>query len=313
MELPDAISDEPSRFFDGGTDDEPPRTLPAAAYEMSRLVVALGDGAEREWFQLRRRIGYRDRHHGDLLVPADCATFYSDLTSVPALFTWLVPKSGDHLPAALIHDGLVRTEGSPPDHIGPDMSRVEADRVFRDAMADAGTGVIRRWIVWTAVTLATMWAQQGTAESARLRAYYRWVMTATLASIAWLGYQATADLVDRSGRWWCTYELPWIVGAEWWQELLSGAAGAVAVPLVLSVLWGRFRRAGAIAGVMLGALFHVSLALLVLSGFYVVCETAVTDGWTGLRHLVARVVARRRALPALGLLAAALVVACLVL
>lgn len=310
MELPDAIADEPNRFFDGGTDDEPPRTLPAAAYELARVVVALDGATEREWFQLRRRIGYRDRHHGDLLVPTDCAAFYSDLTSVPALFTWLVPKSGDHLPAALIHDGLVRAEGAPPDHIGPDMSRVEADRVFRDAMADAGTGVIRRWIVWTAVTLATMWVQQGTAASARVRAYYRWLVAATLASIVWLGYQATADLVDRSGRWWCTYELPWISGDEWWQELLSGAAGAVVVPLALSVLWGRFWRAGAIAGVMLGALFHVSVALLFLSGCYVLLETVVTDRWTGLRRLIRRFLARWQALLAGAAAVAAVVVAC---
>lgn len=311
MELPGPIADEPNRFFDGGTDDEPPRTLPSAAYELARVVVALDGATEREWFQLRRRIGYHDRHHGDLLVPTDCATFYSDLTSVPALFTWLVPKSGDHLPAALIHDGLVRAEGAPPDHIGPDMSRVEADRVFRDAMADAGTGVIRRWIVWTAVTLATMWAQQGTSASVRLRAYYRWVMVATLASIVWLGYQATADLVDRSGRWWCTYELPWIAGDGWWQELLSGAAGAVIVPLALSAFWGRFRRAGAIAGVMLGALIHVSLALLLLSGFYVVVETAVTDRTTGLRRLIRRVIVRWRASVAVAALVAAVVALCL--
>jgi hypothetical protein len=312
MQLPDAIADEPNRFFDGGTDDEPPRTLPAAAFELARVVIAVDGATEREWFQLRRRIGYRDRHHGDLIVPTDCATFFSDLTSVPALFTWLVPKSGDHLPAALIHDGLVRADGAPPDHIGPDMSRVEADRVFRDAMADSGTGVIRRWIVWTAVTLATMWAQQGTAASAPLRAYYRWVMAATLTSIAWLGYQATADLVDRSGRWWCTYELVWIRGDTWWQELLSGAAGAVVLPLALSALWGRFWRAGAIAGVLLGALFHVSLALLLLSALYVLLETVVTDRWTGLGRLARRVVARWRAFAGIGALIAAGVLLCLV-
>jgi Protein of unknown function (DUF1353) len=313
MQLTEAIDNEPSRFFDGGTDDEPPRTLPSVAYEMSRVVVALDDGPEREWFQLRRRIGYRDRHHGELLVPRDCATFYSDLTSVPALFTWLVPKSGDHLPAALIHDGLVRGEGRPPDHLGADMSRVEADRVFRDAMADSGTGVVRRWIVWAAVTLATIWAGQGTAATGRMRAYYRWVMVATLGSIAWLGYQATADLVDRSGRWWCTYELPWIRGDAWWEELLTGAVGAVAVPLVLSVLWGRFRRAGAIAGVMLGALFHVSIALVLLSGVYLVLEAVVTDGWSGLRRLGGQVASQWRALAAVGAAVAALVAICNVL
>lgn len=308
--MPDVIDDDPNRFFDGGTDTEPPRTLPDAAYEMSRVVVALDGRPEREWFQLRRRIGYRDRHHGDLLVPRDCATFYSDLTSVPALFTWLVPKSGDHLPAALIHDGLVRALDAAPEHIGVDMNRVEADRVFRDAMADSGTGVIRRWIVWTAVTLATMWAQQGTADSGRLRAYYRWVMAGTLASIAWLGYQATADLVDRSGRWWCTYELVWIRGDEWWQELLSGAAGAVIVPLAISLLWGPFRKAGAIAGVMLGALFHVSIALLVLSGLYLVLEALATDGWSGLRRLAGQIEARRQALVGLGAAVGIVVVLC---
>ena len=35
------------------------------------------------------------------------------------------------------------------------VDRVSADRVFRDAMADTGTGVVRRWIVWTAVTVAS--------------------------------------------------------------------------------------------------------------------------------------------------------------
>jgi len=101
------------------------------------------------------------------------------------------------------------------------------------------------------------------------------------------------------------------VGDTWWQELLGGAAGAVVVPLALSVLWGRFRRAGAIAGVMLGALFHVSLALLLLSGFYVVAETAVTDRWTGLRRLIRRVMARWRALVGVGTLVAAVVALCL--
>lgn len=312
MQVPEVIDDEPSRFFDGGTDQEPPRTLPDAAYELARVVVALDGDIEREWFQLRRRIGYRDRHHGDLLVPRDCATFYTDLTSVPPLFTWLVPKSGDHLPAALIHDGLVRAEGAEQDHIGPDMTRVEADRVFRDAMADSGTGVIRRWIVWTAVTLATMWVGQGTAESGGVRAYYRWVVAVTLGSIAWLGYQATADLLDRSGRWWCTYELPWIRGDAWWEQLATGALGAVAVPLALSVLWGRFRQAGAIAGVMLGALFHVSIALLLLSGVYLVLEAAATDGWSGLRRLATRLAKRWRVLASVAAVIAVVVVVCTV-
>ena len=37
------------------------------------------------------------------------------------------------------------------------------------------------------------------------------------------------------------------------------------VPLVLSLLWGRFRAAGAIAGVMLAVLLHVTVGLAVIS------------------------------------------------
>ena len=43
---------------------------------------------------MERRIAYRDRQLGELLVPRATATFRTDLTSVPALFTWLVPKTG---------------------------------------------------------------------------------------------------------------------------------------------------------------------------------------------------------------------------
>ena len=114
-----------------------------------------------ETFSLERRIAYADRHLGELLVPAD-PDFRTDLTSVPALFTWLVPKTGAHLPAALLHDALVAGPDDPVSYVstdGHDVDRVEADRVFRDAMADTGTGVIRRWIVWTAVTVATIFVR----------------------------------------------------------------------------------------------------------------------------------------------------------
>src|SRR5262245_34215965 len=40
-------------------------------------------------------------------VPPPNEKFTTDLASVPSLLTWLVPKSGAHLPAALIHDGLI--------------------------------------------------------------------------------------------------------------------------------------------------------------------------------------------------------------
>jgi Flp pilus assembly protein TadB len=62
---------------------------------------------DQEVFALFRRIGYADRHLGDLVVPADVGTFTTDLTSVPSVFAWLVPRTGRHLPAALVHDVLI--------------------------------------------------------------------------------------------------------------------------------------------------------------------------------------------------------------
>ncbi len=278
-----AVSAQHRRFFDGGPiDADPPRPDPHAdpQIDLSRLLESDGAGREREVFRLRRRIGYCVRAWDDaevaedryVLVPADGEGWRSDLTSVPALFTWLVPKSGRHLPAALIHDGLVRGRGQPPEHLGPDVTRVEADTIFRDAMADVGTGLVRRWLIWTAVAAATMVAGDGTAASSFGRRYYRWVVVVTLAVIAWLGIQATLDLADVAQGRWLVGDLPWMRADSFWSDVGQGLAGAVAVPIVGSVLWWRFWRAGAIAGVAVALFLHVSVMLLALTGLYLVAE-----------------------------------------
>ena len=58
-----------------------------------------------------------------------------------------------------------------------------------------------------------------------------------------------------------------------WQELLFGAGMAIAVPLVLAlVLWHGQRAAGAIAGIALAFVLHVTLALVVLLSLYSLAE-----------------------------------------
>lgn len=284
------------RFFDGGSDDEPARPHDDATIRL-------------EWvregrFRLGRRLGYRDRALGPLVVPLDLG-WETDLASVPAVFTWLVPKSGRHLPAAIVHDAMIGDRQFAPTPLA--ISAVEADRIFRDAMADAGTGVVRRWLVWAAVTLRTMATRDGTSQVAIVRVYYMiqvWIM---LVSILWLGYQATAQLFDRS--WWCTYELPWIVselpsalgrlpllGDGFGARLASGAVFAIVLPATWATLtWGRFRRAGVIAGPTMGFLVHVTVALVVLSGVYVVVE-AIASPDRRLADLVPQDRDRRRTL-----------------
>ena len=131
---------EPTRFFDAATG--------------GTMVLQLEpDGAR---FRILRPFGYRDPAYADpFVVPADVATFRTDLASIPWFFAWLVPGLGTHLPAVLLHDGLVVKPGEGQTHVGPEATREEADRILRDAMASLGTPVVRRWLMWTAVILAT--------------------------------------------------------------------------------------------------------------------------------------------------------------
>jgi hypothetical protein len=289
VQLSSAIRTQRSRFYDGGdpgippSPPIPPDSSADVIVKLERRIVSI-DGVEAETFVLERRIAYLDRHCGEIIVPPSYATFETDLTSVPRMFTWLVPKTGKHLPAALIHDGLVGDPGAPTytSTDGHSIGRVEADRIFRDGMADVGTSLVRRWLVWTAVTVATMVAARDTSTVGWRRHYYRWVAVATLLTIGWLGYLATADLFDRSDRWWFTYGLRWMGEGSFWHELISGAAGAVVIPLALGLLWGKFRRAGWIGGLSVGMLFHVSAVLIVVTVAFTALE------WIGdrVRHAV---------------------------
>lgn len=253
---------EPRRFYDGG----PVGGLPDPSAE-PRIVLErhLDDGVES--FGMRRAIAYRDRDLGELVVPASDA-FRTDLTSVPWLFTWLVPRTGAHLPAALLHDGLV---GGVDDELsyrsteGHVVTRDAADRVFRDAMADTGTGVVRRWVVWSAVTVATIYVGSEAWSRAQLWGY-RLAAGASLLVVLALGALATVDLLDGAVL------VPWMGDRPWWSELLSGLAAAIVVPAVLSLAWGRFRVAGAVLGVLLAVLLHVTVALLVLTAGYLAAE-----------------------------------------
>ena len=268
---------EPARFHDGGTATEPPD--PARPPRVVLERVETGDVHERtERFRMLRRLAYRDRQYGELLVPVDLDSFDTDLTSVPALFTWLVPRTGRHLPPALIHDGLVHSRDEPASYLSTEghvLDRVAADRVFRTAMRDTDTGPVRSWLVWSAVTLATIW--HGSAAWSRARHLrYRLVAAASLLLVAALGAVATLDLLDVVA-W-----LPWM-GADrpFWLELVGGLAGAVVVPLLLGLTWGRFAVAGAVSGIALAVLLHVTVLLGLISLLYLAAE------WVGRRRPVA--------------------------
>ncbi len=268
-----SVESQPRRFYDGGVLAIGDRTgLPPDPDRDPRIVLERHLQGGLETFSLERRIAYRDRHLGEILVPAS-PDFRTDLTSTPALFTWLVPKTGAHLPAALVHDALVAGRGDPSSFTSTEghwIDRVEADRIFRDAMADTGTGVVRRWIVWAAVSAATIFVPGGLPWSPLLVWAHRIGAGVSLAVVVLLGWLATLDLFDLD--WPLSRPVPWMGEEVWWLEVLAGLAGAIVVPLVLCLAWGRFRTAGAIACVMLAVLLHVTVGLVVISMAYQVLE-----------------------------------------
>jgi hypothetical protein len=236
-------------FFDGvsmRTDREPTVVL--------RRVLIAG----RERFALLTPIAYWDHDHLEPhVVPAAPETFTSDLTSVPFMFTWLVPRSGRHLLAALLHDGLVGSEDAGPTYRGPRVTRTEADLIFRRALCSLGVPRARAWLMWTAVTLATL---QVEAWSDGPRARLRWFrMVGTLGAVLGIGVLATLDLFD------VVAVLPWMGDLPWHTEVARGALAAVVIPALLGLLWGRLWSAGMIAGIALAWLLHVSALVVALA------------------------------------------------
>ncbi|MFE6857238.1 DUF1353 domain-containing protein [Nocardia sp. NPDC057668] len=253
----------------GGPDDPGKEPEPDLTIVLDRRF---NNETRREEFRLLRRIGYNDDAPGigvgTILVPADLANWTTDLTSVPAFLTWLVPKTGAHLPAAILHDGLVLNGDEPASYIAErEIFRDEADRIFRDAMAKTGTGLIRRWMVWSAVTAATMHHARQVDWSPLQKLHYRAALYGTLLVIVLLGLWSTLDLFDTPG----IPGVPWI-GEEPLRAVVGGLAGAIVIPLILGTTWGKFRIAGWIIGPLVALIIPAVLPILLIGGLYVAVE-----------------------------------------
>jgi hypothetical protein len=78
-----------------------------------------------------------------ILVPAG---FITDFASIPRFFWRLLPPTGKYGKAAVIHDYIYRTPSV-------NLTRAQADTVFRDAMKDLGVGWWTRTAMFRAVRL----------------------------------------------------------------------------------------------------------------------------------------------------------------
>ncbi|MEU1203864.1 DUF1353 domain-containing protein [Nocardia sp. NPDC005825] len=247
-----------------------PPTAPAPEPQPDLTIMldrTYNAATRRESFRLLRRIGYEDDApdgFGTILVPADLEHWTTDLTSVPAFLTWLVPKTGAHLPAAILHDGLVLNGDEPASYIAERViHRDDADRIFRDAMAKTGTGLIRRWMIWAAVTAATMHLGHQVDWSPLRKWHYRIALWGTGLLILLIGLWCTLDLIDIPG----IPGVPWL-GDDVWHELIGGFSGAIVIPLLLGSTWGKFRKAGWILGPLVALIIPAVIPILLVSALF---------------------------------------------
>lgn len=194
---------------------------PDGTGEAAFLLQRVGPGR----FRLEVPFTYRDPHHETpFLIPADVDTFTTDLGSIPQWFTWLVPGTGDHLPAMLVHDAMVLAPGEDRTYGGDTVDRVEADRILRDAMQYLGTKRLRRWLVWTAVAFATA------VTCRRPRAIWRWWPIAWAVLIVAIGVVMSIYMLTGASLG----ALPDDLSA--WERASVGVAGAIVLPLPISWL-----------------------------------------------------------------------------
>ena len=101
-------------------------------------------GRSGQWI-LAGWLTYQSDIAGRIVVPEG---FETDLASIPAPFTPLIPVDGRHRAAAIVHDWLCRRG---------EIERKTADRVFLEAMTVLQEKAWRRYTMYAAVRLYSGW------------------------------------------------------------------------------------------------------------------------------------------------------------
>jgi hypothetical protein len=97
-------------------------------------------GGDRDWV-VEEEIVYRGRTETFVVE----AGFRTDFASVPRIFTWLLPTYGRYTRPAILHDKLCTLARR------GEISRVDADGLFRRSMRELGVPFLWRWLLWAGV------------------------------------------------------------------------------------------------------------------------------------------------------------------
>jgi len=104
------------------------------------------------WVTEREFSYYVDQNRTEVITVPDGTV--TDFASVPRIVRGLIPKSGQHNQAAVLHDYLYKNlkEGW-KDWPGKKYTRAECDKIFIDAMKVLGVSWIKRQTMYRAVRM----------------------------------------------------------------------------------------------------------------------------------------------------------------
>lgn len=126
--------------------------MPSAAFPDPLIFRHAGIVNGSMVLELIQPFRYLSTRYGPIEAPAG---FITDGASVPRVFWNILSPFGDYFGPAVIHDLLY----SPRNRR---FTRAQADRIFLDAMIDAGVPFSRRRVIYLAVRLGGWAAFRGT-------------------------------------------------------------------------------------------------------------------------------------------------------
>jgi len=186
----------------------------------------------------------------------------TDLASIPWMIRWFVARYGRHTLAALMHDQLVQAGAKNPPEV-PD--RRAADRLFYTSMADLGVGVVRRQIMWAAVTARTRLGQGLIAGTGG------YGVLARLGLVGWL----LCALAGIASFWACVLGVLGVGSLFGWSAFVFLLIASL-LPVAAMFLWGDDRQQGLVATYAFVIVIVPSVLAAIFYFLYWMAETAVS-------------------------------------
>ena len=120
-----------------------PRSLPSTGLNVAFHPTERADGLRVG--RVTRDFIYCHDATGDVIkVPTD---YFTNFATIPWYLRFYIDPMGDHMEAAVVHDWLYSVGGTPVDN-----RKEKADTVFRDVLMESGVNIVKRNLMYQAVS-----------------------------------------------------------------------------------------------------------------------------------------------------------------